>query len=101
MNIPDDDNVKASDLDFQMVKIATAMCARVSYTIVGEEYKPANYENDIKLHDRLAASGHWSPFEHCAQVMPEDYFDGTPANISGNFRGFTQYRKMFSEENIT
>jgi hypothetical protein len=53
------------------VKIATARCARVSYTVVGEEDKEYDYQNDIKLHDRLAESGHWSPFEHCARVMDE------------------------------
>lgn len=91
------------------LKIATARCARVSYTLVGEEGKPVNYENDIKLHDRLAASGHWSPFEHCAKVMDADeYFQDDRgiglsdkmAGWSGNFRGFIQYRKMFINENI-
>lgn len=82
------------------IKIATARCARVSYTVVGEEGKPANYENDIKLHDRLAESGHWSPFEHCAYAMSEDYKD-TPDIWSGNFKGFVQYRKRFNNENIT
>lgn len=86
------------------IKIATARCARISYTVVGEEGKEANYENDIKLHDRLAESGHWSPFEHCAKVMTSDEYgewhipmkDG----MSGNFKGFIQYRKMFDNENI-
>lgn len=91
------------------IKIATARCARVSYTVVGEEGKPDNYEADIKLHDRLATSGHWSPFEHCAQAMSkkieessfnaDDGEDGT-WGWSGNFRGFIQYRKMFANENI-
>jgi len=99
------------------IKVATARCARVSYTVVGEEGKPANYENDIKLHDNLAKSGHWSPFEHCAKVMTEsEYYghhatqgDGNPFGsnnkeefgVSGNFRGFIQYRKTFNNENIT
>lgn len=86
------------------IKIATARCARVSYTVVGEEGKEPNYENDIKLHDRLAESGHWSPFEHCAQTMKEyDFnYDGlTPFGMSGNFQGFKQYRKTFNNENIT
>lgn len=105
------------------IKIATARCARVSYTVVGEEDKKLvqeitdkniaegkghkwesvdyqlkeqkQYENDIKLHDRLAESGHWSPFEHCAQV--NKYLDSI---WSGNFRGFIQYRKTFHNENI-
>lgn len=75
------------------VKIATARCARVSYTVVGEEGKSTNYENDIKLHDRLSKSGHMSPFEHCAKAMDN-------SNYSGNFRGFEQYRKMFALENL-
>ena len=51
------------------LKVATARCARVSYTVVGDGDKTSNYENDIKLHDRLATSGHFSPFEHCAKAM--------------------------------
>lgn len=73
------------------VKIATAMCARVSYTVIGEEDKPINYENDIKLHDNLAKSGHWSPFEHCARAM--NIFDNEWSN---NFKGFIQYRQMLN-----
>lgn len=95
------------------IKIATARCARVSYTVVGEEGKPDSYEADIKLHDRLAASGHWSPFEHCAKAMnkgeycwgvhrdkTEGHVDSNAYGWSGNFRGFVQYRKMFANENI-
>lgn len=88
--------------DATLIKIATASCARVSYTVVGEEDKMPNAENDIKLHDRLAASGHWSPFEHCAKSMStieaEDF--NNPLSFSGNFRGFIQYRKTFNNENI-
>jgi len=81
------------------VKIATARCARVSYTVVGEEGKPANYEADIKLHDRLMQSGHFSPFEHCAMAMSK--YDALHENNhwSGNFRGFVQYRKTINGEN--
>jgi len=76
------------------IKVATARCARVSYTVVGEEGKPDNYENDIKLHDRLLSSGHMSPFEHCARAMNEDI-------TSGNFTGgWLQYRKTIKGENI-
>lgn len=79
------------------IKIATARCARVSYTVVGEEGKEPNYENDIKLHDRLAESGHWSPAEHCAKAMDkEEHFNN---EWSGNFKGFIQYRKTFEGEN--
>jgi thymidylate synthase ThyX len=74
------------------VKIATARCARVSYTVVGEEGKPDNYQNDFKLHDRLLSMGHLSPFEHCAQCTDNEGW-------SGNFQGWTQYRKMLPNEN--
>jgi len=97
-------------VDKYKLKIASARCARISYTVVGEEGKPDNYENDIKLHDRLVSSGHWSPMEHCGQAMSDYEFafdssfnadDGEEGTWgwSGNFRGFTQYRKIFANEN--
>jgi len=73
-------------MDELKVRIATARCARVSYTVVGEEGKPDNYENDIDLHDRLAEFGHASPFEHCAKAMV--------GVRSRNFTGFQQYREI-------
>lgn len=82
-----------------VIKIASARCARISYTVVGEEGKPFNYEADIKLHDRLAKSGHMSPFEHCAQAMNVDQYENN--FYSGNFKGFIQYRKTMPNENIT
>lgn len=93
------------------IKIATARCARVSYTVVGEEGKEPNYKNDFNLHDRLAKSGHWSPFEHCARAMTqaeremnrivvETQNDSDNLGWSGNFKNFLQYRKMFKNENI-
>jgi thymidylate synthase ThyX len=74
------------------LKVSTAMCARVSYTVVGEESRTPNYAADVVLHDRLIKSGHMSPFEHCA------YATGN-AIPSGNFVGFVQYRKMLVGEN--
>jgi hypothetical protein len=111
------------------VKVATAMCARVSYTTVGDEKELPSWEKLMELHDRLAASGHWSPFEHCAKAMDSkeyayslngpfkldsryEEFSGQPGGQtrtiitgskgwSGNFQGFIQYRKTFTNENIT
>lgn len=93
------------------IEIATARCARISYgTFEGKD----DYEADIKLHDRLAASGHWSPFEHCAQAMSQEEFYGYVRGWTtyqqydfeqhelgwcGNFKGWTQYRKLFPNEN--
>jgi thymidylate synthase ThyX len=75
----------------ELLKITTARAARVSYL---------NFEGDIahdkdyKLHDDLSLSGHWSPFEHAAQCKRGNKY-------YGNFKGWKQYRKFFSEENRT
>jgi len=110
-----------NDLLEDTIKIATARCARVSYTVVGEEGKEPNYANDIKLHDVLATSGHWSPFEHCARVMNNyeynSYYKGSGIlhdlnefpfgealihtqdgkGWCNNFRGFIQYRSLLNK----
>lgn len=115
-HIPFGDNIDAIKLDsvFKVgkgpmnrleakIQIATARCARVSYTVVGEESKEPNYENDIKLHDKLLESGHFSPFEHCAKVMSNDEYYADFIKIENNkkkigwcnnFKGFIQYRYL-------
>ena len=93
------------------IKISVARCAHVSYTVVGEEGKKPNYENDIKLYDNLLKSGHMSPFEHIGEAMSENEYNRHIQGIiyapndlgmgvnklslgwSGNFKGFIQYRK--------
>lgn len=74
----------------QSIKVATAMCARVSYTTIGNEIQTS--EKDVELHDKLLSMGHMSPFEHCAKA-------GDSINWYGNFNGFVQYRKMIEGEN--
>ena len=76
-----------------LVKVCVARCARVAYKNFNGVI---NVEDDLKLVDRLSASrpGHWSPFEHPAQAMAE-------SNWSGNFKGWRQYRKLFTGENAT
>lgn len=96
------------------VKIATARCARTSYTVVGEE-KKQSLEADIKLHDKFLKQKplHASPFEHCAKVMTtleyiqHIYRTGNDNNILSNeegwcknYRGFIQYRAMLENENV-
>lgn len=94
------------------LKICTARCAQTSYTLFGDNEKPMGIVKLIGLHDKLATSGHWSPFEHCARAMSKDEcvysqhterIDGAQTKlipaVSGNFRGFIQYRKMFPNEN--
>jgi thymidylate synthase ThyX len=101
--VPEDIDPKPYFNDLK-VKIATARCARVSYmNFEGKD----DYGNDIKLHDSLSASGHWSPFEHCAWAMSGNnlnYYQHTdvqenPFGWCGNYQGFIQYRKTFSGEN--
>lgn len=72
----------------ELVQIATGRCARVSYlTHDGKR----DFKADLDLHDKLKTSGHWSPFEHCAMAVEGDTW-------IGNFQGWKQYRKDFTEE---
>lgn len=95
------------------VKIATVRCARISYKVPGVDQK-IDYAADLALHDRLASSGHWSAFEHCAKAMDDREFEEYTVSyineqngmdivfgMCGNFKGFIQYRKMFPNENRT
>jgi thymidylate synthase ThyX len=70
------------------VESSVARCARGSYgSFTGEssEYK------DLELHNRLAESGHWSPFEHQAVALPAG-----STEFTANFRGWQQYRCQLS-----
>jgi len=83
----DDGEIRAEDL----VKVSVGRCARVSYlTHDGNR----DIQEDIRLHDDLVKSGHWSPFEHVAMALPGPY-------ASGNFVGWHQYSKQFPAENVT
>lgn len=59
-----------------LVRISTVMCARTSYTVVGEDQKPLSYQRMIEIHDQLLAVSpkHMSPFEHCAHAMTRDEY---------------------------
>jgi thymidylate synthase ThyX len=92
------------------IKISTAMAARTSYTVVGEE-KGVDYEKMVGLHDMLLAQDppHSSPLEHCAQAMTDEQYYGifgtTIQNTKGwgwcnNFKGFVQYRYMVDNKLI-
>lgn len=72
-------------------KVSVARCARVSY-LTHDGVR--SIEKDLELYDRLvngSGTGHWSPFEHVAMAL--GYLKS-----SGNYVGFEQYRKLFSEE---
>lgn len=97
-------------------KISVARCARISYlTHDGKR----DILKDLELFERLRASGHWSPFEHVAtpyfnNIGKEaagklnDIFELGKTDLkgflnlrSGNFIGWKQMRKEFSDENCT
>jgi thymidylate synthase ThyX len=79
------------DINELKIAIATAKCARVSYTTVGSTSN-SSHTTDIELHNRLIESGHYSPLEHCAQVMEDTRHCWKP--YSRNFKGFLQYREI-------
>jgi hypothetical protein len=87
----DDEENITPDINELRIKVATAKCARVSYTTVGSSSNNS-HTADIDLYNRLLESGHMSPFEHCAQVMSETYYYEKP--YSRNFKGFIQYREI-------
>lgn len=71
------------------MKVAIARCARVSY----ENYEGGDdYAKDASLYNKLKSMGHWSPFEHVASAQLSSSF-------IGNFKGWKQHRKEFSNEN--
>lgn len=101
------------------VKISTAMAARTSYTVVGDE-REVSYQTLIGIHDKMAIARpfHASPFEHCARAMNEQEYE---LNIKGtlqwtggqydkplptdesegwcrNYRGFVQYRHILESQ---
>jgi thymidylate synthase ThyX len=69
----------------ERVKQSVAMCARGSY---GSFDAAPVLAKDIELHDRLKASGHWSPFEHQARCI------GLYNLPYANYRGWQSYRNM-------
>ena len=117
-HIPFSDNLdydsKEVDVKYYELRICTARAARLSYTTLGDNPK-IDYKADIKLHDRLLKSEHWSPFEHCARAMTKEeyetyyrgelskgleYFHPSDEKMGWcrNFRGFIQYRHLIEEK---
>jgi hypothetical protein len=76
----------------RLVRISVGRCARVSYLTHDGKRDPSE---DVRLHDDLMTKRplHASPAEHVAlpQITP---------SWSGNFYGFTQYRKTLLFENV-
>ena len=89
-HIPFGDRMPDGITEQEQLKVATARCARISYlTFEGA----IDLQKDYELHDRLLSDGHMSPFEHCAMA--------NQGGRSGNFVGWTQYRKFLPNEDKT
>lgn len=75
--------------------VCTARCARVSYLTHDGVRDP---QRDIDLACQLMGGsggiGHWSPFEHVADALPD------PRVRSGNFIGWQQYRSVMDPKFI-
>lgn len=67
-----------------LVLLSAARCARTSYTPYGEP--TMDYDKDMKLANRLIDAGHFSPFEHQAEVAS--------CPPLGNFKHWRQYREL-------
>lgn len=102
------------------LKISTAICARVSYTVVGDE-REFPKEDLISTYDNKLINQdppHSSPFEHCARVMDDvEYyefnrgkadsygygvldFSNNSQGWCNNFKGFIQLRYLIEKENF-
>ena len=86
-------SVRGKDITIEMVKISTAIAARESYTVVGNE-KDVDYQKQIELHDRLIAQDppHSSPLEHCNRAMTDE-------EHASFRRGFHDVERMDNGEN--
>lgn len=71
-----------------VAKVSVGRCARVSTLTHDGKRDP---QADVGLSDRLRMNGHMSPYEHAARA------DGGADRV-GNFRGFTQFRKLIPNE---
>jgi thymidylate synthase ThyX len=74
-------------------KMSVGRCTRVSYLT---HHGVRDFQEDVKLHDRLVKDGHMSPLEHVASPMTPTQYRESP--YSGNFRGWNQYRKSVDGE---
>lgn len=80
-----DEQLSASDA----VKVSAGRCARVSYLTMNGVRDTVK---DIELHDRLANSRHYSPFEHQATSSNDSSLEGNLGH------GWLQYRKTINGE---
>jgi hypothetical protein len=88
-----------------LIRLSTALCARVSYTTVGED-KDVDYNTLIKIHDKMEKADpfHASPFEHCCVAMNDEeyysYVQGRYPTISDRWGIVNQehYPYLYSDQ---
>jgi len=98
-------NLEIASAELDVRKVSVGRCARVSHLTHEGVRDP---QEDIKLCDRLLASGHMSPFEHVARPMAlTDYRWLSRSDLGaallgaswcGNFKGWVQFRKEIPNE---
>lgn len=101
-HIPFSDQMNDIDAEIDMLKIATARAARVSYHVFGEI--EINYAKDIELYNRLVTEGHFSPAEHQARVPFKEELEHLGITVTkdgynvgkyfSNLFGWVQLRKV-------
>lgn len=93
-HIPFGDSMSENISIQSRIRRAVARCARISYNnFDGSD----DVHKDFELHDKLVANGHWSAFEHIAQVENEVYT--TERYIPSNFEWpWLQLRKTYTNE---
>jgi thymidylate synthase ThyX len=90
-HLPLVDETERKTLDPEQLRMISAgRCARVSYLTHDGKRDPVA---DMALAQRLADSGHMSPFEHVATPCPS-------AEPVGNFTGWWQLRKSMPNEAV-
>jgi hypothetical protein len=78
-----------------LLKYSVARCARVSY--LNHDGSHPDSDADVALFDKLLEAGHMSPMEHQGMAVSANH----AWERSGNFFGFTQFRKTIEGENKT
>ena len=83
-----------------LVMISTALAARTSYTIVGDE-KEIDYQKMVDLHDRLLSQDppHSSPMEHCARAMSdEEYYSFIKGKVKTGYIDESEHQIFLSNK---
>ena len=86
--LPDRDT--ANWQDYVLAHMSAARCARISYL---RQHEDRSVEDEVARACELVKSGHWSPTEHQAVVMPGHAQGGN----FGNDQPFAQFRHLIGD----